>query len=992
MDNLPPWISNNLRSSRSLKAWFRCWLASWVALIIMLPDPSLKQLGNAGFFAFLASFMVPANLPVQLFVFALGTLVLGLLLGWALGAAGMKAALTARNQLVLRQSLQQEAQSAAGLANPDALFMLDIFNGKFLDTASSVVYGVFLGFGCFIFALIRSYMPKLMIMSIYGTIALDVFCSYGPLFPFTEYTLVNSLLISVACYIAIGAVLIILVFPETVNHATLVATSGLITKLKSIVDIQQQILTATPEDLVEGAPLPGKLQVLRLGSLMQIQQMIGSLHFIGVEFSWGKWNADDVKSLQEPLTVAVNRAAALNSFVKLAGHRLAREPDSNTSAQTSSASDASDDVEAWQGDTRLLRQLRERHRTDEASYAVRMRDVLPTIEEATAELRGACSAGLGATVVVLDGINMRRWARGGAHESAQQLADLDAALDRLKTALAQFKTSKRLHLLRPFEAVMEAAPTAHGGLPLRSLYVSFVFAANIIVLADAIVKLMDLVQMTASKRTKNRLWAPGGLRQIAKALTSRGDATDQAAAAAGEDNVPEPDEEVKAEEKPYKLDPDSRPPTNFAQRFANRIHQVYKWTKTPEATFCFRYVIVSVALYIPAVARSSARLYYVEKGLWALIMAQLTLNVYASDQMYNYFTRIIGSFLGCVLGMLGWYIGSAKGKGNPYGIAAVNAVFLLPLVFLRLFAPPQYLGGVLLFGATFALVIGFSWIDGHLVIAENPGVGWDIAWKRFVTVMIGCAASFIIMMFPPKSGRKAVRLRNAATMSTLSYLYSDIMAAWISSGASQKGNNAELLPRLRHKFLGLAQQIQAVKMQTMVAKWEGSLRGAWPCDEYLKLAGVQADMMSSLALLAGSLSQVDPEMRVAFLHRTLVVNPNFIADVMGTFSIVAQALRTGEPIPQAFHQNLLDRLHYHGSVGRQTFRSEKETNESLRAMHMEQVSKYEYVFYATSICAVFQVIEGMNELRTITARLVGEVPLEGFARWREEYERTHEMK
>lgn len=101
-----------------------------------------------------------------------------------------------------------------------------------------------------------------------------------------------------------------------------------------------------------------------------------------------------------------------------------------------------------------------------------------------------------------------------------------------------------------------------------------------------------------------------------------------------------------------------------------------------------------------------------------------------------------------------------------------------------------------------------------------------------------------------------------------------------------------------------------------------------------------------------------------------------IADVMGTFSIVAQALRTGEPIPQAFHQNLLDRLHYHGSVGRQTFRSEKETNESLRAMHMEQVSKYEYVFYATSICAVFQVIEVgccSRPLRTVVDGAFGRV-------------------
>lgn len=44
---------------------------------------------------------------------ALLTMVTGMCLGWAIGAAGMKAALSARNQLVLKQSLQQEAQRCA---------------------------------------------------------------------------------------------------------------------------------------------------------------------------------------------------------------------------------------------------------------------------------------------------------------------------------------------------------------------------------------------------------------------------------------------------------------------------------------------------------------------------------------------------------------------------------------------------------------------------------------------------------------------------------------------------------------------------------------------------------------------------------------------------------------------------------------------------------------------------------------------------------------
>lgn len=165
--------------------------------------------------------------------------------------------------------------------------------------------------------------------------------------------------------------------------------------------------------------------------------------------------------------------------------------------------------------------------------------------------------------------------------------------------------------------------------------------------------------------------------------------------------------------------------------------------------------------------------------------------------------------------------------------------------------------------------MGYSWLDGNLPIVGNPGIGWDIAWKRFVTVIIGkepshflhalhtitspigCAASFIIMMFPPKSGRKAVRLRNASTMTSLSFIYSDVMAAWISSESSRisRGGITDLFPGMRERFLGLAQQIQAVKIQAMIAKWEGSIRGVWPGEEYLKLATVQSDMMSSLALV-----------------------------------------------------------------------------------------------------------------------------------------------
>lgn len=96
--------------------------------------------------------------------------------------------------------------------------------------------------------------------------------SYGVLFPFGQYTLLNSLLTSVACYIALGLVIIVAVFPETVNHAALVSTSDLIGKVQGIVGILGQILESSPEDLAPGTPLATKLQGARMSILMHMQQ------------------------------------------------------------------------------------------------------------------------------------------------------------------------------------------------------------------------------------------------------------------------------------------------------------------------------------------------------------------------------------------------------------------------------------------------------------------------------------------------------------------------------------------------------------------------------------------------------------------------------------------------------------------------------------------------------------------------------------------------
>ena len=40
--------------------------------------------------------------------------------------------------------------------------------------------------------------------------------------------------------------------------------------------------------------------------------------------------------------------------------------------------------------------------------------------------------------------------------------------------------------------------------------------------------------------------------------------------------------------------------------------------------------------------------------------------------------------------------GNANSRGNVYGVGASVAVFLVPLMFIRLFAPQQYVPGIVL--------------------------------------------------------------------------------------------------------------------------------------------------------------------------------------------------------------------------------------------------------------------------------------------------------
>lgn len=102
------------------------------------------------------------------------------------------------------------------------------------------------------------------------------------------------------------------------------------------------------------------------------------------------------------------------------------------------------------------------------------------------------------------------------------------------------------------------------------------------------------------------------------------------------------------------------------------------------------------------------------------------------------------------------------------------------------------------------------------------------------------------MFIPPTSGRKAVRLRNAASIVSLSKLYGSLMSAWISDSTDPKMKKA-WMDSFRRKMMAASMELRTIQDLTDLAKWEGNIRGKWALKEYRELTDIQIEMTSSLA-------------------------------------------------------------------------------------------------------------------------------------------------
>ncbi|KAH8835968.1 hypothetical protein DL96DRAFT_1576232 [Flagelloscypha sp. PMI_526] len=779
-----------------MKNWARSIVVLLAVMILMVNPKTLHVQGNSAFFSVLVAFMLPPSVALSFFIFASLLLIFGMLLGWAFGAAAMAAGNAVRDQAFIAMK-NQEIRSMIDLNSTIPVGLQQqkiIFSGHYLEPSTTVVYGAFLFVGSFFFAFLRTRNPILILVTIFATIVLDVMCCYGPSFPFTQYMLVKTFIIPSTFCLACSIASLIFIFPESMNHVwlTKLCDESLQATL-ALLDLQKKLIQSDPDDLDNWKALLDQSLPLQRAIVLSAQELKMQVGFANLEISVGRLGPEDLKKLHKCMELFIPRVGALMAFPNYYYHQC-RSPMSSPEVNSQPTAHTTRDMS--------FHQQISKHETD---HGHTIEALLPTMAELSADLRTSCEEASKALLKWLQACNSGRWTGffkiggKGLKESQKATSDqLSKALKQLEDDFRAFREEKRAEFLQQFQKFFDEDTgqllDPHMKFSSRTLFLCFTYSESLEGYADAATQVLRLALELDGKRPTPRVWFPSGFGAMARKLASKRNSdsdddtpefTDPLSLGSSQDPtrvkggvggnesdstliVPEEKDTAKElfnQPESTPRNPDARPARTFISRFFSAFGDFLRFLRSPEGIFCLRTGVLTIVLWIPGVVHESAWFNYENRGLWALIMAQLCLAVYAGDQISSMIIRTVSTVVGLLTGIVAWYIGAQKGLGNSYGVVAATVVLSAPFLLGRIAAPPQDLMVWVLVGVTIIFVVGYSWVDNHTVQVTNPGVGIEVAWKRALLVVIGFFAAFLAMLFPTiQSSRTLVRRTLSATM------------------------------------------------------------------------------------------------------------------------------------------------------------------------------------------------------------------------------------
>ncbi|KAK7423681.1 hypothetical protein QQX98_000871 [Neonectria punicea] len=968
---LPPWLDHF--NAKDLKKLFRCCLAVWIMTVLILISPTLKVLGQASFLGCIVLFIAPPSGIVFIHIITAITVLLGLTSAWAWGVITMKAALATRPDAQMKARYAELQQMAQNTTNPTQYVQIRVFNGFMLDTRVSITYFCMMGLFLYLMARLRVAVPKLMLVQIMACIVSTIFLTQAPLLPTFRGTIGKTLVLPCAIAEGIAIVCNIFIFPTSSSSEALDGMRNLLTPMPTFLDAC--FLGLKHPDL-------SMSMVLLIGTKLKIltiyKQLDPVTRFLPIDFSIGRWSSDDLATLNEPLRRLL---IAFTGLIEIQKQKEVGKSRAKRALDLARATD--DDSSGTQrvfgtGQHQINRAVDFHVKANHPERAEEIKKSLQALSGPAEYLIDACKESLQAVGEALLHCNALRKPVG--HEEMFQRHV--AALERLREHREAFITSTSHYLTDDRHVFNDhglLGPDAAAAPSLTGLMLGLLLKERLSQLANALELLLSRVVALEETRTSLRFWLPTRLMSlfgwISETDASENDipATDlgdttitRVSTVTSMARMPKKSKKSKAQTVPdaksarAELASMRTPNSRKRSKYGRILLGITRWLGSAEGSFGLRMVVVSLALSVPAVIQSSAGFYYREKGMWAVIMAQLSLVPYTADLMYGIVVRAVGTIIGGVVGMAAWYIGAGNGPGNPYGVAAIMAVVIVIFMWWRLFSSPAWMAGGLMMAVTAYLVVAYSWIDTHNPIYGNPGVGYQVFWRRVVLVFAGFAGTLIVNFLPkPPSANRHYRHLLADSLVSVRDRYALFASNW-------KDPAGDLRELAEEESLAVGEALSAISgpIKLTVLEFSSSNFDSETLSQVCQLCMLLNQAVTQLLVYTARLSE---QQRTWIITSTGAVKEDLIAELMAVLSLVQQALKSGDPLPAVLPTPLFAKA---------IVAAKEQVQEGIRGSdrlyHKDNLDDESSRRYMVILNALLQMLAALDELVLVLKRAIGE--------------------
>ncbi|KAK2467251.1 hypothetical protein APHAL10511_000800 [Amanita phalloides] len=556
-------------------------------------------------------------------------------------------------------------------------------------------------------------------------------------------------------------------------------------------------------------------------------------------------------------------------------------------------------------------------------------------------------------------------------ERQRRVNELKLVRDRLWLELECFRRNKRHVVLDPYKNVFDSnleeqdVDPDHRAPPHRYLFYCYVYQYHLMQFGDLSLKMLDNIIGLEEKRHKESIWTPAKhlFRWSVKAISEKVE----------KDYEEDPDciEGIETCDdsfwtRPQRRDPDALPPSNVFERVSDCVYQVTASVCNGNLLYAVKAGVLTVLLFFPCFFQKTAPSAYRERFLWVIFMGQLTLNRFRGDTAFVFVARITATFFGGVIGMAIWYLAAGRDNhGSPYGIAAIFAVCFPLIFYVMLYWPIPPLTHVIMF-TTVVLVFGFSYQDVREVLPNSAGVGFTVAWRRFLLVVIGVSIAFFVSYLPPST---TIRQYHRKLLSRTSCELGTIYCQVISFANSRRQTE---VPEIMTNLLAIRRKLRKAQSVRRNVRYELSFRGKWPAKRYLAVLDNQLQIAFSLSHLMAIVEHLQLSWSRAFLRRTRFNDMNFQGDILAVITMISTALRTGQPLPQITPCPLLDRfmLRFHGlEVIHKEFLDDYGLPKQLT---LETLRDEQYMAFCVGVSTAFSIMSRLDRLMVAAKEIVGE--------------------